>query len=240
MEEPAVRPSVFVVDGQTDVPFRRLEASGRKAWCSATCLSLGLLLGLLVAGLVVQGYFLLQLYWRVGEMASPLSDQETGSEEKWLHERNTMDYKPVAHLIGTNFSLQNDKSPLLWDTNQGMAFMRGFYYKAGSLIVRRTGYYYIYSQVQLANRGCPKAGYSFSHGIYLRSSTYPEVELGLLKGRNTPCEVLDSRQELWFDTSSLGGLVFLQAKDEVLVRLLDISIIRVRGEMQSYFGAFMV
>lgn len=100
--------------------------------------------------------------------------------------------------------------------------------------------FYIYSQVQLANRGCPKAGYSFSHGIYLRSSTYPEVELGLLKGRNTPCEVLDGRQELWFDTSSLGGLVFLQAKDEVLVRLLDISIIRVREEMQSYFGAFMV
>lgn len=87
MEEPVVRPSVFVVDGQTDVPFRRLEASGRKASCSATRLGLGLLLGLLVAGLVVQGYFLLQLYWRVGEMASPLSVSGASPAEPSLQNR---------------------------------------------------------------------------------------------------------------------------------------------------------
>lgn len=65
-----MRPSVFVVDGQTDVPFRRLGPRRRKASCSATRLGLGLLLLLLVAGLVVQGCFLLQLRWRIEKMVS--------------------------------------------------------------------------------------------------------------------------------------------------------------------------
>lgn len=72
MEEPVVRPSVFVVDGQTDIPFTRLGRRRRSRPCSVAQLGLGLLLLLLVAGLAVQGWFLLRLHWRLGEMVTPL------------------------------------------------------------------------------------------------------------------------------------------------------------------------
>ncbi|XP_073076652.1 tumor necrosis factor ligand superfamily member 14 isoform X3 [Manis javanica] len=71
MEETVVRPSVFVVDGQTDIPFTRLGRHRQKQPCSAARLGLGLLL-LLAAGLAVQGWFLLRLHWRLGEIVAPL------------------------------------------------------------------------------------------------------------------------------------------------------------------------
>lgn len=72
MEETVVRPSVFVVDGQTDIPFTRLGPSRRRKTCSAARLGLALLLLLLVAGMAVQGWFLLQLHQRLGQMVTPL------------------------------------------------------------------------------------------------------------------------------------------------------------------------
>ncbi|XP_004619529.1 tumor necrosis factor ligand superfamily member 14 [Sorex araneus] len=235
MEDAVVRPSVFVVDGQTDVPFRRLGPGGQKVQCSATRLGLGLLLLLLVAGLVIQGCFLLQLHWRMEEM-----DQgTTGSDGQLLHKRNSAaEEKPMAHLTGSNFSLPDDRSPLLWESRFGMAFIRGFRYQDGALIVRRAGYYYIYSKVQLASRGCPEGDFSYALGLYLRTPRYPE-ELQILTGRTTPCEG-ESKEQMWFDSSFLGGLVYLEPQDQVVVRMLDSNLILVRDELESYFGAFMV
>lgn len=84
-----MRPSVFVVDGQTDIPITRLESSRRRQRCSAIRLGLGFLLLLLVAGLAVQGWFLLQLHWRLGEMVTPLQVSgawglEEGGSPVWL------------------------------------------------------------------------------------------------------------------------------------------------------------
>ena len=78
MEETVARPSVFVVDGQTDIPFRRLGHSRRRQPCSAAQLGLGLVLLLLVAGLAVQGWFLLQLHWRLEAVSGPLQVSTTG------------------------------------------------------------------------------------------------------------------------------------------------------------------
>lgn len=78
MEETVVKPSVFVVDGQTDIPFRRLGCSRKRQPCSATQLGLGLMLLLVVAGLAVQGWFLLQLHWRLEAVGAPLQVSTTG------------------------------------------------------------------------------------------------------------------------------------------------------------------
>lgn len=72
MEETVVRPSVFVVDGQTDIPFRRLERKPQRLPCSAARLGLVLLLLLLMTGLALQGWFLLHLHWRLGQMVTSL------------------------------------------------------------------------------------------------------------------------------------------------------------------------
>ncbi|XP_032321643.1 tumor necrosis factor ligand superfamily member 14 isoform X3 [Camelus dromedarius] len=100
MEETAVRPSVFVVDGQTDIPFTRLGRSRRKQPCSAARLGLGLLLLLLAAGLAVQGWFLLQLHWRLEAVIIPLQDRRAGSWEQLVQERRTQQANPAAHLTG--------------------------------------------------------------------------------------------------------------------------------------------
>lgn len=69
--ESVVQPSVFVVDGQTDIPFRRLGQNRRRRRCGIAQVSLVLIL-LLGAGLGTQGWFILRLHQRLGDMVARL------------------------------------------------------------------------------------------------------------------------------------------------------------------------
>lgn len=69
--ECVVQPSVFVVDGQTDIPFRRLGQNHRRWHCGIVQVSLALML-LLGAGLATQGWFLLRLHQRLGDIVAHL------------------------------------------------------------------------------------------------------------------------------------------------------------------------
>ncbi|KAF5911597.1 tumor necrosis factor ligand superfamily member 14 [Diceros bicornis minor] len=241
MEDTVVRPSVFVVDGQTDIPFTRLGRSRRRQPCSAARLGLGLLLLLLAAGLAVQGWFLLQLHWRLGEMVAPLPDRDAGSWEQLMQERRSHQANPAAHLTGANSSLTGTGGPLLWETKLGLAFLRGLTYRDGALVIVRAGYYYIYSKVQLGSVGCSQvqgSGLPITHGLYKRTPRYPE-ELELLVSRQSPCGRATNAR-VWWDSSFLGGVVHLDAGEEVVVRVLDERLVRLRDGTRSYFGAFMV
>ncbi|XP_057565185.1 tumor necrosis factor ligand superfamily member 14 [Hippopotamus amphibius kiboko] len=241
MEETVVRPSVFVVDGQTDIPFTRLGRSRRRQPCSAARLGLGLLLLLLAAGLAIQGWFLLHLHWRLEAMVTPLQDRGAGSWQQLVQERRPQQANPAAHLTGANSSLTGSGGPLLWETKLGLAFLRGLSYRDGALVIAQAGYYYIYSKVQLGGVGCPQGltgGLPITHGLYKRTTRYPE-ELELLVSRRSPCGRASSPR-VWWDSSFLGGVVHLDAGEEVVVRVPDESLVRVRDGTRSYFGAFMV
>lgn len=69
--ESVVQPSVFVVDGQTDIPFRRLGQNSKRRHCGTVQVSLALLL-LLGAVLAAQGWFLLRLNQRLGDIVAHL------------------------------------------------------------------------------------------------------------------------------------------------------------------------
>lgn len=69
--ESVVQPSVFVVDGQTDIPFSRLGQNHKRRHCGTVQVSLALLL-LLGAGLAAQGWFLLRLNQRLGDIVAHL------------------------------------------------------------------------------------------------------------------------------------------------------------------------
>ncbi|XP_059015673.1 tumor necrosis factor ligand superfamily member 14 isoform X2 [Mustela lutreola] len=227
MEETVVRPSVFTVDGQTDIPFRRLGHRRRRRPCSTAQLGLGLLLLLLAAGLAVQGWFLLQLHWRMGAVVTPLLD---GDAKSW---------KQV--MQGANSSLTGSGGPLLWETKLGLAFLRGLGYREGSLVIARAGYYYVYSKVQLGGVGCPpgpSGSLPITHGLYKRTPRYPE-ELELLVSRRSPC-ARGASSRVWWDSSFLGGVVHLDAGEEVVVRVPQERLVRLRDGTRSYFGAFMV
>ncbi|KAL2764233.1 tumor necrosis factor ligand superfamily member 14 isoform 1 [Daubentonia madagascariensis] len=241
MEERVVQPSVFVVDGQTDIPFTRLGRSRKRQPCSAAGVGLGLLLFLMGAGLAVQGWFLLQLHWRLGETVARLPDRDSGSWEQLMQERRSHQANPAAHLTGANSSLTSSGGPLLWETQLGLAFLRGLSYHDGALVTTEAGYYYIYSKVQLGGVGCPQglaSGLPVTHGLYKRTPRYPE-ELELLVSRRSPCgRATNSR--VWWDSSFLGGIVHLEAGEEVIVRVPEERLVRLRDGTRSYFGAFMV
>uniref|UniRef100_A0A2K6AEQ0 TNF superfamily member 14 n=1 Tax=Mandrillus leucophaeus TaxID=9568 RepID=A0A2K6AEQ0_MANLE len=237
MEDSVVRPSVFVVDGQTDIPFTRLGRSRRRQTCSVARVGLGLLLLLMGAGLAIQGWFLLQLHWRLGEMVTRLPVSGTGglTVERRSHQNN-----PAAHLTGANSSLTGSGGPLLWETQLGLAFLRGLDYHDGALVANKAGYYYIYSKVQLGGVGCPLGlASTITHGLYKRTPRYPE-ELELLVSQQSPCGRATSNSRVWWDSSFLGGVVHLEVGEEVVVRVLDERLVRLRDGTRSYFGAFMV
>ncbi|EFB15360.1 hypothetical protein PANDA_017653, partial [Ailuropoda melanoleuca] len=241
MEETVVRPSVFTVDGQTDIPFTRLGRRRRRRPCTAAQVGLGLLLLLLAAGLAVQGWFLLQLHWRLGAMVTPLLDGDAESWKQLTQERRSHQANPAAHLTGANSSLTGSGGPLLWETKLGLAFLRGLSYREGSLVIARAGYYYVYSKVQLGGVGCPQglsSGLPITHGLYKRTPRYPE-ELELLVSRRSPCGRA-TNPRVWWDSSFLGGVVHLDAGEEVVVRVPDERLVRLRDGTRSYFGAFMV
>ncbi|EHB15095.1 Tumor necrosis factor ligand superfamily member 14 [Heterocephalus glaber] len=241
MEEQVVGPSVFVVDGQTDIPFRRLGPSHRRQCCSPARVGLGVLLLLLGATLAAQGWFLLQLYWRLEEVVTRLPDQDAGPREKLIQEWRSQQTNPAAHLTGANSSLTSRGGPLLWESQLGLAFLRGLSYRNGALVTTKAGYYYIYSKVQLGGMGCPQglaSGFPITHGLYKRTPRYPE-ELELLVSRRSPCGRANNSR-VWWDSSFLGGVVHLEAGEEVVVRVPDERLIRLRDGTRSYFGAFMV
>ncbi|XP_055287170.1 tumor necrosis factor ligand superfamily member 14 isoform X1 [Moschus berezovskii] len=196
MEETVTRPSVSVVDGQTDIPFRRLGHSRRRQPCSAAQLGLGVILLLVVAGLAVQGWFLLQLHWRLEAVGAPLQDKDAEHWEQLLHEWKPKQDKPAAHLTGADFSWIGSGGPLRWETKLGLAFLRGLSYQDGALVVAQAGYYYIYSKVQLSGTGCSQeltGCLPITHGLYKRTASYPE-EVELLVNRRSRCGQAEGSQ----------------------------------------------
>ncbi|XP_043767713.1 tumor necrosis factor ligand superfamily member 14 [Cervus elaphus] len=241
MEETVVKPSVFVVDGQTDIPFRRLGCSRKRQPCSATQLGLGLMLLLVVAGLAVQGWFLLQLHWRLEAVGAPLQDKGAEAWEQMLQEQKPQQHNPAAHLTGANFSLTGSSDPLLWETKLGPTFLRGLCYRDGALVVTQAGYYYIYSKVQLGGKGCSQESSGclpITHGLYMRTASYPK-ELELLVSRQSPWGQAGGSQ-VWWDSSFLGGVVHLDVGEEVVVRMPGEHVVQLLDGTRSYFGAFMV
>ncbi|XP_071066093.1 tumor necrosis factor ligand superfamily member 14 isoform X2 [Dasypus novemcinctus] len=241
MEEVIVRPSVFVVDGQSDIPFARLERRRRRRPYSAAWVGLGLLLLLLGAGLAVEGWFLLQVHWRLGEIGARLPDGDARSWEQLVQERRSHQTSPAAHLTGANSSLMRSGGPLLWETQLGLAFLRGLGYRNGALVTSRAGYYYIYSKVQLGSVDCPRGlagNLPITHGLYKRTARYPK-ELELLVSRRSRCG-RSGGARVWWDSSFLGGLVHLEAGEEVVVRVSEDWPVRLHDGTRSYFGAFMV
>lgn len=152
---------------------------------------------------------------------------------------NSLSHSPS--LPGANASLIGRGGPLLWETRLGLAFLRGLEYHNGALVTTEAGYYYVYSKVQMSGVGCPQGlanGLPITHGLYKRTSRYPK-ELELLVSRRSPCGRANSSR-VWWDSSFLGGVVHLEAGEEVVVRVPGDRLVRPRDGTRSYFGAFMV
>jgi len=90
--------------------------------------------------------------------------------------------------------------------------------------------------VQLGAPGCPARAATL-HGIHKRTPRYPGV-LDLLVNKVVYCPQVHGAP--WARHSFLGGLVRLEAGDEVFTRVQAAELVRAVDGTRSYFGMFMV
>ncbi|XP_038596329.1 tumor necrosis factor ligand superfamily member 14 [Tachyglossus aculeatus] len=239
MEEQIVHPSVFVVDGQQDLPFAPPRLSKRRT-CQWTQLALGILVLLALIGVASEAYFLLGLHRNLKGISAQMASGDHSSLEKMVQERKSQQDKPAAHLTGANYSLVGE-SGLLWEPSLGLAFLHSMSYHEGSLICTHPGYYFVYSKVQLGDISCSSGrrdGDTFiTHGLYKRTPRYPE-EMELMINRRPYCD--RPGNELWWDNSFLGGIVHLEEEEKIFIRVSKKRLVRVKDGTRSYFGAFMI
>ena len=123
----------------------------------------------------------------------------------------------------------------------------GVAYHHGDVTVPKEGLYFIYSQVFFRSPQCNRSPlYGVDHGdsimvhsVYRHSRTYDHPD-ALMEGMKFQCSDDNNRSRIiWYGSNYQAGLFYLQAGDQLWVRVSDGSLIVARGE-KTYFGLFMV
>uniref|UniRef100_A0A8D0DUJ5 TNF superfamily member 14 n=1 Tax=Salvator merianae TaxID=96440 RepID=A0A8D0DUJ5_SALMN len=147
------------------------------------------------------------------------------------HRQHGLLYFPGAEVM--------KNETLLWEHKEGLAFLQGMEYKNGSLVCLKSGHYYIYSKVYLRSSNCRdmnEKNLSVVHTICRRTSQYPK-ELILLTNSILYCNWKNS---LWKQSSFLAGVVHLEKKDEVFIKVSQPQLVLRKDDTVSYFGTFMI
>uniref|UniRef100_A0A8D0GT06 TNF superfamily member 14 n=1 Tax=Sphenodon punctatus TaxID=8508 RepID=A0A8D0GT06_SPHPU len=146
--------------------------------------------------------------------------------------------KPAAHLTGRS-SRESENGTLQWEHTKGLAFWRDLRYQGRALVCSKPGYYYVYSRLYLWMHGCPGSQTNpfFTHSVYKKTPRYPE-EMLVLSNTLPYCDRAD--EGTWSRNSFLGGIVHLEEKDQLYVKAMPSSLVRVKDGTRTYFGAFMI
>ncbi|XP_042308811.1 tumor necrosis factor ligand superfamily member 14 [Sceloporus undulatus] len=236
MEARVGQPSVFVVDApQRDVPFVPPVPKGQKKWRHAQLL-LWVFMLLMLAGLAIQGYFLLSFRKELAK-ATAQEEAEAPNFEKLVQGQRPPTKKPAAHLTLGVLADTARNGALLWEDHKGLAFIQGMNYKDGSLICNKSGYYYIYSKLFLGNSSCLTTHQMVTHGVYKRTPRYLK-EIPLLTNTILSCNLKNNRE--WRHNSFLAGMVHLEENEEVFIKVSQRKLVRVGEDTISYFGTYMI
>uniref|UniRef100_H3BBD1 Tumor necrosis factor ligand superfamily member 6 n=1 Tax=Latimeria chalumnae TaxID=7897 RepID=H3BBD1_LATCH len=237
MAENPVYPSVFVVDGQAkNIPFVPPHRRNNRHRGTIHML-LGVLVMLALAGVAIEAFFLMKFRKELDSTTYRMvSGEVNATYEKFVQERKIDPEKPAAHLRGANFTTPKN-GPLLWEHIKGDAFINKMDYQDGALIIRKTGYYFVYSKVIVGEVSCNNdQSHFFKHSIIRRSEKYP-VEIPLMVTRKFYCT---GKAEQWLENSFLGGVFYLEEKDRIYVNVFEKHLVRMQDGTMSYFGAFML
>lgn len=255
-----IGPQVFVVDTQAN--FVSLPGTKKPMWAHVGQKFLLLLVGLTLLGLVVEGFFIYKLYKQnealflcksyplCQNLSTPTTSAHQGGNVMGRvgHEESNdiptvqphpqqLQNRPFAHLIGPNSVGQTNEVQWVKD---GDAFTNNMSYNNGRLSIKKEGYYYLYSNVQLDARDeCVV----IQHKIMKETKAYGKP-IELMKSKNTRCQtpktssgktvtVEDLRQ------SFLAGIFHLESGDQIFVTLDNIQKMR-PGPTENFMGAFMV
>ncbi|XP_070592241.1 tumor necrosis factor ligand superfamily member 14 [Erythrolamprus reginae] len=239
METAAGYPSVFVVDPTLrDVPFVPPRRRSPKKWQTGQLL-LGVLVLLMLSGLTIQAYLLTSFRKELDTAMAQGAHNATAEKIKQAPPKLPLK-RPSAHLTLESHNTAIKDGVLQWEHQNGFAFLRDMDYKAGSLICNKSGYYYVYSRLSLAYSSCltnQQRNSPFTHSICKRTSRYPK-ELLLLTNYITYCNSKDSEQ--WHGNSFLAGMVHLEEKEEVFIKVTNKELLLYKDDSVSQFGTFMI
>nr|XP_057940145.1 tumor necrosis factor ligand superfamily member 14-like isoform X2 [Doryrhamphus excisus]XP_057940155.1 tumor necrosis factor ligand superfamily member 14-like isoform X2 [Doryrhamphus excisus]XP_057940164.1 tumor necrosis factor ligand superfamily member 14-like isoform X2 [Doryrhamphus excisus] len=255
----ANHPQVFVVDSRATffspptVRKTRRTPAGYKV--------LLLVLGLAVLGLVVEGCFVYKLYMKTEEFSICVSDplcQNLSYSKKTAEQfgafkghvradgSNEVDavqpllgQKPFAHLMCSNNPIGED-NVVQWVDKDGDAVTNQMSYSNGRLLVKKEGYYYLYSKVQV---NAAEACSLIQHKVMKDTEAY-DHPIELMKSKRFRCRtprpssVNSSGGEDLLD-SFLAGIFHLRLGDKIFVTLDKIQKLR-PGPSENFMGAFMI
>uniref|UniRef100_UPI0037E98E99 tumor necrosis factor ligand superfamily member 14-like isoform X1 n=2 Tax=Semicossyphus pulcher TaxID=241346 RepID=UPI0037E98E99 len=254
-------PQVFVVDSQASyvsVPMGR-----KPRWARASQKFLLLLVVLVVFGLVVQGCLIHNLYKKMeafslcvshplchnlsdpvsaglqgGIIQSPDGSEESNEISTEGPDTEPAQQRPFAHLMGSSVTVDQNKV-VQWMNDGGETIKRNMGYSNGRLLVKKDGYYYLYSKVTMdAKDDCSL----IQHEVLKNTKAYGKP-IQLMKSKRVHCWSSSPSGEVTrledLTNSFLAGIFHLQSGDEVFVKL-DGKGNQNPAPADNLMGAFMI
>ncbi|XP_048419754.1 lymphotoxin-alpha-like [Stegostoma tigrinum] len=141
----------------------------------------------------------------------------------------------AAHLTANPIPLVSDK--LTWQEQAGIAFSYGVEFSNNSLLIKKPGFYFIYTQVVFHNDQCEESTIFLSHDVHKLSLAYPEETI-LLRATKSVCHH-GSHSDPWFKTSYQGAIFEFEAGDRIFSRVSE-SVVKYldKTEGKTFFGIF--
>uniref|UniRef100_A0A3B4FH60 Fas ligand n=1 Tax=Pundamilia nyererei TaxID=303518 RepID=A0A3B4FH60_9CICH len=146
--------------------------------------------------------------------------------------------RSAAHVIGRIEKTEHPMT-LRWDSRTSQAFISGavaYLTADGALQVNETGFYHIYSRVELIFKQCSHTS-SFDHTVFVRRAA-PTRPLTLMKAhRGGFCPQQTSYS--WTTESYLGSVVLLEKYDRVYVNVSHPKYLS-HSHYGNFFGLYKI
>uniref|UniRef100_A0A3Q3DGV9 Tumor necrosis factor ligand superfamily member 6-like n=1 Tax=Hippocampus comes TaxID=109280 RepID=A0A3Q3DGV9_HIPCM len=229
--------SVYLVDSHAAAAAPPLPPrAGRARRCTGLAQTiLFMLVSVALTGLILEALLIFYLHSNHFEQVKSPSASANDitvfpsppTEKKRSPHTCTPDSKPVARLIGGK-DATHGKSVVGWSLISGN-LLCGMDYKNGSLLIRREGFYFVYSKLSFH-----KSATTFHHTVVKRTRRHPGGTVPLLQAREF------SSADKNNGNTFLGGVFHLLKDDALFVKVSDTSKIVQVIAHENVFGAFMI
>ncbi|XP_078075187.1 tumor necrosis factor-like [Mustelus asterias] len=141
----------------------------------------------------------------------------------------------AAHL--TADPIKGASNELTWQVEAGIAFSHGIEFSNNSLLIKETGFYFIYTQVVFFYSQCEDSTIFLSHDMHKLSLAYPEETI-LLKATKSVCHH-GRHGDPWYKTSYQGAIFDFEAGDRIYSRVpSSVAKYLDKTEGKTFFGIF--
>ncbi|XP_072130849.1 tumor necrosis factor ligand superfamily member 6-like isoform X2 [Mobula birostris] len=141
------------------------------------------------------------------------------------------DIKRAAHLTGKATAGHSNR--LMWEIQMGNAFIQGLAYRNGTLIINKTGKYYIYSKIYFRGIKCPQMPL---HQTILKHDATYQLDQTLMRVQEMN---FCSGHGFWGKTTFQAGIFHLREGVELFVQVSDPTMVSA-DELMTFFGIYKI